>query len=268
MGFFISSLIRGMDHMEELAEWVNTQPIPELGVELIAFTHDDRYWRRLAGILNKIRCPATFHGPYIGVEATALPNTKEQEWLFESYERVMRLAHQHGVGHIVFHYTQKGFQEEEKTFYQQVSQSNIEILLGMAKQYQISLVIENLPFPQNAVPLYDNIEYGELFDRHQEALSMIDIGHAHMNHMDIEAYLKEHGDRVKAYHFHNNNGLEDQHNSVYDGTFSYEAFAGIYRHYTPCADIVLEYEPHTNLANRDIIEEINRLSKQFAKIRA
>lgn len=47
MAFFISSLIEGMGQMEEIAGWINALNDPALGVELIAFTHDEDYWRRL-----------------------------------------------------------------------------------------------------------------------------------------------------------------------------------------------------------------------------
>ena len=55
--------------MEEIARWVDGQGRDWLGVELIAFTHDEDYWERLNRLLPTLTCPLTFHGPYIGVEA-------------------------------------------------------------------------------------------------------------------------------------------------------------------------------------------------------
>lgn len=263
MTIFVSSLIRGMNEMEKLVEWIDAKQDPNLGVELIAFTHDSDYWNRLEAVLDKISCPVSFHGPYIGVEATALSDSKEQEWLFQSYEKVMKLANRHGVEHIVFHYTQKGFQAAEKAFYQKTSQANIKVLLEMAKQYHINLLIENLPFPKDAESLYSLQEYEELFDQYQEALSIIDIGHAHMNGMDVEQFLAKHAQRVKAYHFHNNDGKADQHNTIDDGTFSFSDFSEVYKRYTPTASIVLEYEPHTKLSETDLQKQINNVSKMF-----
>lgn len=252
-----------MSEMENLAAWIDAKKDPNLGVELIAFTHDPDYWDRLEAILDKLHCPVSFHGPYIGVEATALPDTIEQEWLFKSYEKVMKLASQHGVKHIVFHTTQKGFQKEEKDFYQKVSHVNIKVLLKMAKQYQVNLLIENLPFPKQEAPLHNNHEYQMLFETYPEASSIIDIGHAHMNKTDITGFLSKYSDRVKAYHFHNNDGVADQHNTIDDGTFSFRQFSEVYKRYTPSASIVLEYEPHTKLTELALLAQIEKVSNLF-----
>ena len=51
MSIFVSSLIKGFPQMEEIAEWVNRKEEKELGVELIAFTHDEDYWKRLTRLI-------------------------------------------------------------------------------------------------------------------------------------------------------------------------------------------------------------------------
>ena len=71
MAIFVSSLIKGFGQMEEIARWVDGQGRDWLGVELIAFTHDEDYWERLNRLLPTLTCPLTFHGPYIGVEAAS-----------------------------------------------------------------------------------------------------------------------------------------------------------------------------------------------------
>lgn len=257
MNLFVSALIKGEDNMEELAKWIDKQEIPNLGVELIAFTHDKDYWERLKSILNTITCPVSFHGPYIGVEATSKPGTEEYDWLIESYKRVFSLAQKHNVRHIVFHYSQLGFSEEDLNEAQQISKENIRTIMKLAEEYNVNMLIENLAYPKGKLTLYDNKEYSEIFSENKDALSIIDIGHAHINKMDIEAFLKEHSTKVKAYHFHNNNGKDDQHNSLKDGSINYKAILDLFKKYTPESDIVLEYEPHTKLSNQDLLQEIN-----------
>ena len=51
MSIFVSSLIKGFPQMEEIAHWVNKKEDRNLGVELIAFTHDKEYWDRLNRLL-------------------------------------------------------------------------------------------------------------------------------------------------------------------------------------------------------------------------
>lgn len=264
MSYFISSLIKGMNQMEELTSWIDTKPFENLGVEMIAFTHDEHYWLRIRKILESITCPVSFHGPYIGVEATSKKGTREYEWLLESYERVFALAKEYCVKHVVFHYTQLGFDNPiELEQARQNSSENIDTLLKLAKQYQVNMLIENIAFPKDKLPLYNNEEYSDIFTTRSEALSIIDIGHGHINKMDMEAFLREHSDRVKAYHFHNNNGILDQHNSIMDGTFDYIKFSSLYKKYTPDADIVLEYEPHTKLSQLQLIMELRFLEEHM-----
>ena len=57
MKLFISSLVRGMAQMEKIALWVDQKQETGLGVELIAFTHDEVYWDRLKRLLSKLSCP-------------------------------------------------------------------------------------------------------------------------------------------------------------------------------------------------------------------
>lgn len=263
MNFYISSLIKGLDAMEELAMWINDQPLPGLGVELIAFTHDEEYWNRLRNVLEKLKCPISFHGPYIGVEATSKPGTKEFDWLINSYDKVFSLAKEYEVKHVVFHYTQIGFDENSIKDAQQTSKQNIVTLINLAEQHNVNMLIENIAFPKGKLPLYNNEEYGEIFKSNSKALSIIDIGHAHINKMDIEEFLSKYAKRVQAYHFHNNDGVRDQHNSIMDGSFNYLNFLSLYKKYTPNADIVLEYEPHTNLSKEELLREIEYLSSNI-----
>lgn len=262
MAYFISSLLKGMSRMEEIALWLDSLKDPAVGVELIAFTHDEAYWQRLCRLLPELTCPVTFHGPYIGTEATCEDGSMEQEFLLDSYDRVIRLAQQHGIRHIVYHYTQKGCQPDKRRHLQQNEQRNRRLIQTMANQHEVNLLIENLPNPVGLEPLYTLTEYSDLFAM-KNCQAIIDIGHAHMNGMDLEGFLKQHGDLVSAYHFHNNDGIHDQHREIFDGTFDFSAFAGWYRTYTSRADIVLEYEPHVTLDRAQLLAQINWLKENF-----
>lgn len=263
MGYYVSALIKGMDSMGELADWINSEPIPNLGIELIAFTHDELYWKKLRNILEKITCPITFHGPYIKVEATSAEGSPEYDWMMESYQRVFALAKEYQVKHVVFHYTQKGFQPDTIKMAQEISKKNITTLIKMAEEYQVNMLIENIAFPKNSLPLYNNEEYFNIFEENPKALSIIDIGHAHINKMNIEQFLRVYGNRVKAYHLHNNNGIQDQHNSILNGSFDYASLFPLIKKYTPDADLVLEYEPHTNMSQKELLDDLYYIEKHL-----
>lgn len=265
MNYYISALIKGMDSMDELASWIDSEPFTNLGIELIAFTHDGNYWNKLCDILEEISCPISFHGPYINIEATSPKGSSEYDWMIESYYKVFALAKKYNIKYVVFHYTHKGFQADNIELAQKTSQKNIETLLKMAKEHQVNMLIENLPFPKGEMPLYNNEEYINVFDKNKDALSIIDLGHANMNRMNLERFLQIHGNRVKSYHLHNNDGVDDQHNSIMDGTFDYDNFFSLYKKYTPDADIILEYEPHTNMSHESLICELDYIEKQIGK---
>lgn len=266
MKVFVSSLIRDLSEMTSVAEWVDSLGHEDIGVELIAFTHLESYWHTLCGLLKKLRCPVTFHGPFIGVEGTSAPGTQAHSWLMESYRRVFQLARTHNVRHIVYHTTQLPFRPEQVKSACALAEENLSGILAMAEEMGVSVLIENLSYPRMAdrVPLYTSTAYGSFFTRHPNANSIIDIGHAHMNAMDLPGFLQQHGDRVKAYHFHNNDGEQDMHSDIFSGTFSYNDFAPIYRQYTPNADIVLEYEPHVALDNKALHRQIAYVFSTFS----
>lgn len=263
MPILVSSLIRGFDRMEEIARWVNNRKLDWLGVELIAFTHDPAYWERLERLLPELDCPLTFHGPYINVEAASEPESPAYDHLLDSYERVCSLAARWGVGHIVFHYTQKGVEPGELARARQVSHENIQKVLDIGKRYGTEIVVENLPFPPSGLPLYDNEGYCGLYSDFPDMAGIIDVGHARLTGLDIEALLRAVGERVHAYHFHNNDGIRDSHNSLENGVIDYGALAALYKRYTPGAGIVLEYEPHAWVSGEKLEQDIRWVRERY-----
>lgn len=265
MKVFISNLIRDISEMPGLARFINGYGHPDIGVELIAFTHDEQYWEALRAVLKELRCAVTFHGPYIGTEGTSAPGTEAHKHLLESYRRVFQLAGEHGVEHVVYHTTQIAFEREIAGKMRAQAEETLAKLFDMADEQGVRLLIENLPYPSvpDRIPLYSNDEYTAFFDTFPAAESIIDIGHANVNGLDISAFLARHGEKVKAYHFHNNDGKRDMHNDIRDGSFAFSDFEPVFRRYTPAANIVLEYEPHVLHTNEALIAQAEEILKRF-----
>ena len=263
MNIYISSLIRGMDGMEEVALWINSLNDPKLGVELIAFTHDEDYWERLKKLIPQLTCPVSFHGPYVATEATAYEGSKEYNFLLESYEKVFRLAQRYDVSHIVFHSTQLSWKAEDFSDAQIRSIKNTKFIIDTACSFGVHVLVENLAYPSQNNPLFDNDAYDTLFATHSNWGILMDIGHAHINKMEIEGFLQKYSDRVSGYHFHNNDGTRDAHNDISNGTFNFAKFANIYKRYTPDASIVLEYEPHVSLTDKQLLDQVNWVRIQY-----
>ena len=90
MKYFISDLIVGMKHFAELADWIESNEDPDLGIEFTAFTHDEAYWQALESKVPQMTCPLTFHGPYVNIEATSDIGSEENVWLMESYKMMAK----------------------------------------------------------------------------------------------------------------------------------------------------------------------------------
>jgi len=263
MNIFLSSQIRDIFQVESVASWANNLNEPNVGVELLAFTHDYSYWKLLRDVLKKLTCPITFHGPYIGIEGTSAPGTDAWRVLMESYERVFLLAQEYGVRHVVYHMTQLGFPLGKLEKMRTIAEQNMSAILAMAEEVGVIVLIENLPYPPGGAPLYGNDAYGPFFARHPNVNSLIDLGHVNLNGTDISAFLQQYGKRVKAYHFHNNDGVSDLHRDINSGTFPYADFIPLYKQYTPQADIVLEYSTRVRFDDKLLRSHIEYVFSNF-----
>lgn len=259
MKYLISDLIAGMDHIEEFCGWIESCQRPDFGVELTAFTHDDAFWQRLSSLVPRVRCPMTFHGPYVNIEATSPLDSAAHRWLMESYDKVFRLAAVNSVRHVVFHYSQKQFDREELPAAQANAYRVMQDLQVLSRQYGVNFVIENLCRQKQKHHLFTNDEYFQIFERFPEALSLIDIGHAHVNGLDVEKFLALYGKRVKGVHVHNNDGKSDQHKDYRLGTADIRRIMHWIGRYTEDTNIVIEYEPHERLSHAELLEEIDEL---------
>lgn len=259
MKYFISDLIVGMEHFAEFSDWIDSVNDPDFGIEFTAFTHNESYWKKLTAKVPQVTCPLTFHGPYVNIEATSEPGSPENLWLMDSYKRVFSLARQNQVRHVVFHYSQLQFDPEDIPQKQKNAYQVMEKLTALATQMKIHFVIENLCKQKQKTHLFTNEEYFKIFENIPQALSLIDIGHANVNGLDIERFLSLYGKRVKGFHVHNNDGLTDQHLDYHHGTADIRQIMHWAGKYTEDADIVIEYEPHEKLTHSELLDEIREL---------
>lgn len=259
MKYFISDLIVGMDHIEDFSRWIESCQRPDFGIEFTAFTHDESYWKRLSALVPKVTCPMTFHGPYVNIEATSPLDSAAHAWLMESYDKVFALAAANAVRHVVFHYSQLQFEQNELEEAKKNAYQVMRDLTALSKKYGVNFVIENLCRQQKKIHLFTNEEYFEIFENIPDAVSLIDIGHANVNGLDIEKFLATYGSRVKGIHVHNNDGIRDLHVDYHNGTADIRQIMHWVGKYTEDTDVVLEYEPHEKLSHEELLSEIDEL---------
>lgn len=131
--------------------------------------------------------------------------------------------------------------DEEIAVRQKTAEARLLKLDRIAKDAGVRMLVENLGWGISGRTLYDQESFTDLFRRHPELDCIIDVGHAIVEHFDVEALQKELGSRVRAYHLHNNDGLHDSHRHLRDGVYDYAKFVRNAKKYTPDATLVLEY---------------------------
>ena len=109
----------------------------------------------------------------------------------------------------------------------------------MAEQYKINIVVENVGIGANMI--FSQEEYENLI-LNSSYQCLIDIGHAFLNHWNIETLIKTLQNHILGFHFHYNDGIYDKHDPMFSGKIPYGSLLPIIRKYTPEAVIVLEYD--------------------------
>ena len=77
----------------------------------------------------------------------------------------------------------------------------------------------------------------------------------------LERVMERLKDKIAAYHIHNNNGYNDNHDRIRNGNLDFDEFLKCYKKYTPDADLVIEYGKQCYDDNEGIIEDINYIKK-------
>ncbi|MBE6007623.1 MAG: sugar phosphate isomerase/epimerase [Lachnospiraceae bacterium] len=260
MALLISSLYCGYEKIEELDRFLKDSG-DVFGGEY-TFKNDTDYIRRFESVIKYADYPISFHGPLINAEPFSLKGSRDYNMFIEAYEKAFELAVKYGARHIVYHTSYKPYKREDIPFAFEVCLENTYRIAEMAKQAGVSLLVENLPIPPGGEALIDNEKFFGMFKK-LDADVIIDTGHANITGLDVEAFVAQYGERVKAYHIHNNKGRYDTHNSIFEGSFDFSAFEKVYKKYTPFNDIILEYKPTCGLDYADIKEHCMYIKNRF-----
>lgn len=139
-----------------------------------------------------------------------------------------------------------------------VTREHLEEVNALAKEAGLQMVIENVGVPSHKNVMLNEQEFIDEC-KMQPNKVLIDIGHAWCNGWDLENVIKSLKDKIIAYHIHNNDGKDDIHQRIHNGTLDFDAFFEMYKKYTPDAELVLEYvaDVHTDVAGIEAdIEEL------------
>lgn len=265
-----SRVERYLDWYEELeAGNPSESPAVRLGVEVFPLFHDHAFEGRLQALIPKLsKIPITFHEPYYKAENTAEKGSAEYWRTTDYFRRTLDYAAMLHAGHIVFHHNNCRVDRKSPEEKQQLLQRACEryrFYEELAEPYGIPILAENVGVLSRGNVLLDQNSFERLCEKEDYPV-LIDIGHAHANGWDLTRLMRDLKDRICAYHLHNNDGRQDSHRRIHDGTLDFDKFMDALRENGKDTDLVLEYsaevEPDEEGIREDITEMMRRLEQQ------
>ena len=228
----------------------------ELTLEIFPMWHEPDFVRFMKEHLTDLRSiSSSFHEPCFFCEHTAPRGSKEHAAAVGTCRQTFEYAANLGVKHMVFHHNNRGFAPLEKADMIKHATENLHEMNEIAAEYGISYLVENagvMPFNNT---LFNEEEFIALFAEIENDC-VLDIGHAHCNGWNIARVMSSLGDRIKAYHVHNNNGDFDAHQRIGVGTLDVAAFKHCYYELTPNAQLIFEYIPGIDISIAELGEDI------------
>jgi sugar phosphate isomerase/epimerase len=88
---------------------------------------------------------------------------------------------------------------------------------------------------------------------------LIDIGHVHVTNWSLDHLLEKLQDRIGGFHLHNNDGSDDSHDWLDEGTMDVEHALSLIRDHTKCSDLVLEYGSLQGKTLQDLMRDVSRI---------
>lgn len=265
MTIFVSNLIigleQGLDKPEQLLKMA--EPFgTEVGIELFIHTRSTLYLEQLKKVKSWSRdLPLALHGPFLSVEASSIPGTKEYETFMNAYKTAFDVAADLRCEYMVFHDHECYVDISQKEKLQRQCISNMKMLMEKAEKTGVKLLLENLALPSKGEPIFNEKEYIGLAELFPDSEFLIDVGHLNVSGWNMKTVISSLANRIKGYHIHNNDGENDYHNRIGVGTADYKKFFELYREYTPDADITLEYGDNHGITISDVHEDIKCVMK-------
>ena len=232
----------------------------EIGIEVFSFHYDDQEIKRLRIFLASfVGYPLSFHGPMRSAELSDHKGSLGIQKSMQAYHRALSLAQEWGGSQMVVHTHECHIRHEEKYDRMKWFEENIHDLASIAHNYGVQLSIENVSLPNKGLPLYNESEYVSLIKRTTECSALIDLGHVHCTGWHLEHLCYELSNRISGFHIHNNNGLEDQHMWIEDGTMDIDNALKTIWKYSKESDFILEYGDTEGKAADHLLRDVDML---------
>ena len=234
-----------------------------VGIEVFPNWKDEKFVKAIETNLEELKkYKTTVHGPYFNIEHSAAKGSDEYEFAMEEVLLTATLAKEIGAKDFVYHHNNKVITDENKAETIRESAVNLQELTQLLASYDVQLLIENAGVKSRSNMLFDQDEFIEMA-LIEENNVLIDIGHMHANGWDFEKVMEKLADKIVSYHLHNNDGYQDSHDRIHEGTLDFDLFEKLYKRYTPEAELVLEYGYDLSGSLGEMAEDLKELIGRF-----
>ena len=200
------------------------------------------------------RYPVSFHGPYYDSDFSCRKGTEEYQRSIGYLEKTLALGKCLHSAYVVYHHNNRAFAPGERDGILANARENFPEIRALCEKYGVTLAVENAGVKFHKNMLLDEGEFIEEC-RRLDVRVLIDIGHAHANGWNLPHVMEALSSRIISYHLHNNDGVRDLHQRIFNGTLDFPEFLKTCERLTPEADLVLEYCPQAAEDIRGVRED-------------
>jgi sugar phosphate isomerase/epimerase len=193
---------------------IELQSDPKFFSSNFGFTANERSALKI--YQDRFHFQLTMHAPYSNINLGALSN-EERQLGMRIFENTIQISADLGIKLITFHPIPlvPGMTPEQYREACLLEEDSIAQLLKEARKSGVALLMENMPALSEYPPCTrDGARFQELlwlFPEPEFGLT-IDVGHALQAGINTDALLKM--ERIRHFHFHDNNRIEDLHQPI------------------------------------------------------
>lgn len=219
----------------------------DMGVEIFYEFGSEDQWDSLMSTLKAQgnQGPFSIHAPFAFVD---ISEPCDEQKLFDVLCRPFDVYHRNNGEFYVLHtYGEVPRLEtpEHLSDCRKLATERLSKFQDICKAEGVCLAAENLC--AGNTPMFNGEQFLQIFHDVPDIHCVIDVGHALVTGLDIELAQKTLGERICAYHLHNNDGTHDSHSRLRNGVMGWSAFMKNVARYTPNATGVLEYMVETDM---------------------
>ena len=230
-----------------------------VGVEVFSMFPDPVFADVLRASEEKLSTlPISFHGPYAQTEHSRPKGTPAYERSMGFYREMLPFAKRLHSSYVVFHHNNCKVLDVDREAMLQTADENLRELTALSEAEGIPVAVENVGIKSMGNVLMNQEQFIVVCRKLPNPV-LIDIGHAHANGWDLRHVMEALQDKIISYHVHNNDGVHDCHQRIYNGTLDFNAFLYDVRELTPEADLVLEYAPDVAADQAGILKDVKTL---------